>query len=75
MAFRSFAAASGRVGRLNVYLAPTSSARRVELGLYRNRSGPAVEAARALRRRRDEAGRLELVRDAAMTIRRASRTG
>ena len=39
LAFRSFASASGRVGRLNVYLAPTSSARRVELGLYGNRSG------------------------------------
>ena len=39
MAFRSLAAASGPVDRLSVYLAKTSSAGRVELGLYRNRSG------------------------------------
>src|SRR4051794_3077014 len=38
-AFRSFAAAPGAVTRLNAYLAPSNTATRVELGLYRNHAG------------------------------------
>lgn len=38
-AFRNVASASGPVNRLSVYLAPSSTASRVEVGLYRDRSG------------------------------------
>ena len=38
-AFRAIATASGRVDRLSAYLASSSTATRVELGLYRDRAG------------------------------------
>ena len=48
-AFRATAKASGRIDRLNAYLASSSTARRAELGLYRNRAGrPSTALARCV---------------------------